>query len=141
MAGFTRTNGDFLPVAIFDAATIGANGGVIGNGYTNSGNINAVSTANTVQPQGPQLQFFTAAGNAATLITYTSNVFAAVEQLSTVMIYEANTSPTDNTIAFALYPAGAYTATSLDTAITAALDASVSSNNAVAIKSIDTFSK
>lgn len=139
MAGFTRTNGDFLPVAIFDAATIGANGGVIGNGYTNSGNINAVSSANTVQPQGPQLQFFTANANAGTLVTYTTNVFASIEQLSTVMIYEANTSTTDNTIALALYPAGAWTTTTLDAAITAALDASGASNNAVTVTALATF--
>ena len=104
MAGFTRTNGDFLPVAVVDNATIGANGGIIGNGYVNPGNINAVSTANTVQPAGPTLVFFTLAGNAATLDTYTTAVFQAVEQFGTVMMYEANTAPTDDTIAFALYP-------------------------------------
>jgi hypothetical protein len=131
MAGFTRTNGDLLPVAVYDAST--------GNAYTNSGNVNAVSTGNTVQPQGPQLQFFTAAGNAATLVTYTANVFAAVQQLSTVMIFEANTSPTDNTIAFALYPAAGYTTATLDTAITAALDASGAANNAVTVTGTATF--
>ena len=138
MAGFTRTNGDFLPVAIFDAATIGANGGVIGNGYTNSGNINAVSTANTVQPQGPQLQFFTIECNAAIVGTYSTAVFQAIEQLSTVMIYEfANT--TDDTLSVALYPAGAWSTTTLDTAITASLTAAGASNNATAVTATATF--
>lgn len=130
MTQFTRTNGDFLPVAVYDAAT--------GNAYVNSGNINAVSTANTVQPQGPQLQFFTLAGNAGTLGTYSTNVFAAIEQLSTVMIYEY-TDTTDDTIAVALYPAAAWTTTTLDAAVTAALDTSGAANNAVTVTATATF--
>lgn len=130
MAGFTRTNGDFLPVAVYDAST--------GNAYTNSGNVNAVSSANTVQPQGPQLQFFTLEGNADILTTYTTNVFAAIEQLATIMIYEV-TDTTDNTIAIATYPAAAWTTATLDTAVTAALTQSGASNNAVTVTATATF--
>jgi hypothetical protein len=130
MAQFTRVNGDFLPVAVYDNGT--------GNAYVNSGNVNAVTSAATVQPQGPALTFFTAAGNGSTLTTYTTAVFAAVEQLNTVMIYEANTAPTDDTIAFAVYPVGANT-TAIGTAITAALDQQGAANNAVSITTVATF--
>ena len=130
MAGFTRTNGDFLPVAVYDNTT--------GNAYTNSGNINAVSSANTVQPQGPALTFFTIAGNGSTLTTYTTAVFAAVEQFGTVMIYEANTAPTDDTIALAIYPVGVNTA-AISANITLALDNQGAANNAVSLTSTATF--
>ena len=138
MAGFTRTNGDFLPVAVVDNATIGANGGIIGNGYVNPGNINAVSTANTVQPAGPTLVFFTLAGNAATLDTYTPAVFQAVEQFGTVMMYEANTAPTDDTIAFAMYPIGLDTA-NIAANVTLALDVAGAANNTVTLTNTALF--
>jgi hypothetical protein len=130
MAGFTRTNGDLLPVAVYDAAT--------GNAYTNSGNVNAVSSANTVQPQGPQLQFFTIECNGATAGTYSSTIMNAVEQLATVMIYEY-TDTTDDTIAIATYPAAAWTTATLDTAITAALTQAGAGNNATSVTATATF--
>ena len=130
MAGFTRVNGDFNPVAVYDAGT--------GNAYTNSGNINSITSVATVQPQGPQLVFFTAAGNGTTLTAYSNAVFSAVEQLATVMIYEANTAPTDDTIAFAVYPAGVSTS-AIGANITLALDAAGASNNAVTITSTALF--
>ena len=130
MAGFTRTNGDLLPVAVYDAST--------GNAYTNSGNVNAVSSANTVQPQGPQLQFFTIECNGAIAGEYSSTIMNAVEQLATVMIYEY-TNTTDDTIAIATYPAGGWTTATLDTAITAALTQAGASNNATAVTATATF--
>ena len=45
MAQFTRTNGDYLPVINYDSPA-----------YTNSG-VNAVTSAATVQPQGPKLDY------------------------------------------------------------------------------------
>ena len=130
MAGFTRVNGDFNPVAVYDNGT--------GNAYTNSGNINGVTSAVTVQPQGPALTFFTAAGNGTTLTVNTSYVMNAVMQFGTVMLYEANTSPTDDTIAFAIYPVGSNT-TAIGANITLALDAAGASNNTVTITTNATF--
>jgi len=113
MAGFTRVNGDFLPVAVYDNGT--------GNAYINSGNVNAVTSAATVQPQGPALQFFTVAGQANCLIiANTLPVIQTIEQLATVMIYEA-TSTGNGNLAIATYPAGAWDSASLALAITNAL--------------------
>ena len=131
MAQFTRVNGDFQPVAVYDNGT--------GNAYTNSGNTAAITSATTVQPQGPALQFFTVAGNAATLVTYDNAVFQTVEQLATVMIYEANTSPTDNTIAFATYPVGAWTATTLQNALANGLANAGASNSTTTVTLTATF--
>lgn len=109
MAQFTRTNGDFLPLINYDASS-----------YTNSG-VNAITSGATVQPAGPKLDFFT--------ITFTGSVtgaqllaaFQTVEQLATVMMYEY-TDTTDDTLALAVYPTGAWTASSLDDAITDAVE-------------------
>jgi hypothetical protein len=104
MAGFTRANGDLLPVAVFDVPV-----------YTNSG-VDAITSALPVQPQGPKLDFFTLQANAnisANVGTVINSVVKAVEQLATVHIYEfyANSTNADY-VSFALYPAGAYAAAS-----------------------------
>ena len=97
MAQFTRTNGDLLPVLHLDSAA-----------YTNSG-ANAVTSAATVQPQGPKLDFFTvtASGSSALTGTQVSLAIQATQQLATVYIYEFTTAGPD-TIAFAVYPTGAW---------------------------------
>ena len=97
MAQFTKSNGDLLPVLNLDYPA-----------YTNSG-ANAVSTANTVQPQGPKLDFFTI----------------------TVYIYEFTTAGPD-TLAMAVYPTGAWTTATLQTATRAALTAGGAANAVVA---------
>ena len=120
MAQFTKANGDFLPVLHMDSAS-----------YTNSG-LNAVASGATVQPQGPKLEYYT--------VTFTGSgttgaqILAAVEtiqQLSTVYIYEFTTA-SDDTLAVAAYPVGAWgdvTATgagTLDQALTDACGENVS---------------
>lgn len=97
MAQFTKTNGDFLPVLHLDSPA-----------YTNSG-LNAVATAQTVQPQGPKLDFFTisAASSGAFTGTQVNVIVETVQQLATVYIYEFTTAGPD-TIAFAVYPTGAW---------------------------------
>jgi hypothetical protein len=112
MASFTKVNGDLLPVINFDSPA-----------YTNSG-ANAVSTANTVQPQGPKLDYFTvtASGSSALTGTQVSLIIQATQQLATVYIYEY-TDTTNDTLAMAVYPVGAWTTTTLDTAVEAALTA------------------
>jgi hypothetical protein len=107
MAQFTRVNGDFLPLINYDTPA-----------YTNSG-VNALTSAATVQPQGPKLDFFTITGNGSQIADNIATVFQTVEQLATMHIYEY-TNATDDTLAIAIYPTGAWTTTSLDTALTAA---------------------
>jgi len=112
MAQFTKVNGDLLPVLHLDAAA-----------YTNSG-ANAVSSGSTVQPQGPKLQFFTvtASGSSALSGTQVNLIIQATQQLATVYLYEFTTAGPD-TLSMAVYPYGAWTNTTLQTAINAELTA------------------
>ena len=107
MAQFTKVNGDLLPVINFDYPA-----------YTNSG-ANAVSSANTVQPQGPKLDFFTITATGALTGTQVNLIIQATQQLATVYIYEY-TDDTNDTVAMAVYPTGAWTTATIDTAVTAA---------------------
>jgi hypothetical protein len=121
MAQFTKTNGDFLPVINFDSPA-----------YTNSG-ANAVTSAATVQPQGPKLDFFTvtAASTGALTGTQVSLIIQATQQLATVYIYEFTTAGPD-TLAMAVYPVGAWTATTLQAAVRTGLTAGGAANAVVA---------
>ena len=121
MAQFTKTNGDFLPVINFDSPA-----------YTNSG-ANAVSSAATVQPQGPKLDYFTitAASSGALTGTQVSLIIQATQQLATVYIYEFTTAGPD-TLAMAVYPTAAWTATTLQAACRAGLTAGGAANAVVA---------
>lgn len=105
MAQFTRVNGDFQPVLHIDAPA-----------YTNAGSTSAVVSAATVQPQGPKLEFFTITGNGSQVADNINAVFQTVEQLATVHIYEY-TNATDDTLALAVYPVGAWTDVTLDAAL------------------------
>lgn len=114
MAQFTRANGDMKQVLWLDAPS-----------YTNTG-VNAVTSAVTVQPQGPKLDFFT-----ITLADVTANTTIAlqavqtIQQLATIYIYEFTDTGTD-TLAVAVYPTGAWTTASLTTAIDTATGGSSS---------------
>ena len=121
MAQFTKVNGDFLPVINFDSPA-----------YTNSG-ANAVSSAATVQPQGPKLDYFTitAASSGALSGTQVSLIIQATQQLATVYIYEFTTAGPD-TLAMAVYPTGAWTTTTLQAACRAGLTAGGAANAVVA---------
>lgn len=120
MAQFTRVHGDFKPVMNYDAPD-----------YT-VGSVNAVTSAATVQPQGPKLEFatvtFTGTGTTGAQILATVN---AIQQLATIYMYEFTTD-TNDTLAVAFYPIGAWgdvTATgtgTLDQAITDAAGEAVS---------------
>lgn len=107
MAQFTRTNGDFQQVLNLDAGS-----------YTNNG-VNVATSAVTVQPQGPKLDFFTITANAGFTTTQIAQTVQAIQQLATIHIYEY-TDSTDDTLAIAVYPTGAWTTSTLDTDITTA---------------------
>ena len=98
MAQFTKVNGDLLPVLHLDAAA-----------YTNSG-ANAVSSGSSVQPQGPKLDFFTVTATGALTGTQVNLIIQATQQLATVYLYEY-TDTTNDTLAMAVYPTGAWTTT------------------------------
>lgn len=115
MAQFTKSNGDLLPVLNLDYPA-----------YTNTG-ANAVSTGNTVQPQGPKLDFFTITATGALTGTQVNLIIQATQQLATVYIYEY-TDTSNDTVAMAVYPTGAWTTATLDTAVEAALTAGGVSN-------------
>jgi len=100
MAQFTRVNGDLKQVLWIDAPD-----------YTNTG-VNAVTSAVTVQPQGPKLDFFTITADGALTGAQVSTIVQAVQQLATIYIYEY-TDAANDTLALALYPTGQYTTASL----------------------------
>jgi hypothetical protein len=104
MAQFTRVNGDLKPVLHLDAAS-----------YTNTG-VNALTSAATVQPQGPKLDFFTATANGALTTTQVTSAVQSIQQLATIYIYEY-TDASNDTLAFAVYPVGAWTTAALVTAL------------------------
>jgi len=104
MAQFTRVNGDYKQVLWLDAPD-----------YTNTG-VNAVTSAVTVQPQGPKLDFFTLTGNGSQIADNIQAAFQTIQQLATIHIYEY-TNATDDTLAIAVYPTGAWTVASLDAAM------------------------
>lgn len=112
MAQFTRANGDFYPVFHMDASS-----------YTNPG-VNAVSSAVTVQPQGPKLDFFTIALAGVAANTTLANIaMLTIQQNAVVYIYEFTDTTTD-TLAVAVYPTGAWDTTTLAAAIDAATSGS-----------------
>ena len=115
MAQFTKVNGDYQPVVVLDSGVVAS---APGAGW-NSG-LNAVVSGATVQPQGPKLDFFTLTKDTGAFTTDNINtIVQTVQQLATIYIYEY-TDTANDTFAMAVYPTGAWDATSLDTAVTAA---------------------
>lgn len=96
MAYYTPANGDAQPVFALDVQ----NGPVAAS----------ASTAGTpVQPQGPKLDFFQVTANTTVVSQqgvqeYVANVINAVQQTSTVAMYQVDGVQ----ISFAVYPTGAF---------------------------------
>ena len=107
MAQQTKVHGDFKGVMNYDERS-----------YT-TGAINAVTSGATVQPQGPKLDFFTVTANAGMTTSQLATTVQTIQQLATIYLYEY-TDSTDDTLAIAVYPTGAWTTGALDTAITTA---------------------
>lgn len=106
MAQFTRVSGDSKPVFHLDA-----------DSYTNTG-VNTVTSAATVQPQGPKLDFFTYTATGAVTGAEVASAIQTIQQLATIYIYEYTDAASDK-LAFAVYPVGAWTTGALDTALDA----------------------
>lgn len=96
MAYYTPVNGDAQPVFALD----------VQNGPVNP----SASTAGTpVQPQGPKLDFFRAVANTTVVSQqgvqeYVANVIQAIQQTSTVAMYQVD----GTVLSFAVYPTGAF---------------------------------
>jgi hypothetical protein len=104
MAQFTKVNGTTQPVFALDVA----NGSIAGTAN--------VALQGPVMLSGPKLQFFSLTANAAltnagNVNGYLNNVLQAVQQTSTIAFYQAGA--TEGTINLAIYPAGAFTTTTL----------------------------
>ncbi len=124
MAYTNRVHGDYQPVANYDAPdyTVGA--------------VNAVTSEATVQPQGPKLDFFTMTANGAISTTQLNAGIQAIQQLATVYMYEYS-NDTNDSLAVAVYPTGAWTAATLVTALEA--DPGPAWANAVTVTTSATF--
>lgn len=107
MAQTTRVHGDYQPLMNYDAASYSV------------GAVNAVTSGAVVQPQGPKLDFFTITANAGMTTSQFHTTIQTIQQLGVVYLYKY-TDDTDDTLAVAVYPTGAWTTGALDTAITAA---------------------
>lgn len=115
MAQVTKVHSDLQPVMNYDASS-----------YT-VGALNDVTSAVTVQPQGPKLDFGTIT---STVGHYTGDevntIIQTLQQLATVYIYEFTTGGTYDSLAVAVYPTGAWDFSnggSVDVAVTAAVGA------------------
>jgi len=117
MAILSRVNGDLQPVVVVDSG-IGASGAGFNNGA------NAVISAATVSAMGPKLDFFTFTAVGALTGSNVANAVLALQQLSTIYMYEYTSTGTD-TIAVAVYPSGAYTTAAITAAMTATGDAAL----------------
>ena len=108
MAEQTKVHGDFKPQINYDA-----------DSYT-VGSLNALTDGAVVQPQGPKLDFFTITKDTGAFTgANVKTIIDTVQQLSTVYIYQYTDAANDK-LAVAVYPTGAWTASEIDTAVTAA---------------------
>jgi hypothetical protein len=108
MAILTRVNGDAQPVFALDVQNgpLAASGNIAANG--------------PVQPAGPKLDFFSVIANATMASAggvngYVSNVLQAIQQTSTVAMYQVNAAGT--TLSVAVFPTGAFTTTTFVAAV------------------------
>jgi hypothetical protein len=115
MAQFTRVSGDFVPQINYDAQS-----------YT-VGSVNAFTSAATVQPQGPKLDFGTITFTGIAVMDGANLKIAmdTIQQVATVYVYEMTTvGANTDTLAVAIYPVSAWDFTNagnLDVALTASL--------------------
>ena len=115
MAQFTRVSGDFVPQINYDAQS-----------YT-IGSVNAFTSAATVQPQGPKLDFGTITFTGIAVMDGANLKIAmdTIQQVATVYVYEMTTvGANTDTLAVAIYPVSAWDFTNagnLDVALTASL--------------------
>lgn len=100
MAQFTKVHGDFQPLMNYDSANYSV------------GSLNALTSGASVQPQGPKLDFFTIEGanidNASTESGNVALLVQAIQQLSTIHMYQWTDAGANGTLAVAVYPTGTF---------------------------------
>ena len=107
----TQTNGTYQPVSNMDTNTAASSPGA---GWPTP--LNSATSAVTVNLAGPKLDFFTITlANLATSGTVLNATMLAIQTKATIAIYEVTDTGTD-TLAIAVYPTGAWTTATLDTA-------------------------
>jgi hypothetical protein len=94
MAQFTRVHGDFKPVFRSDAAQ--------GSGSA----ANSFTPGQTVQIQGPKLDFFTVGFGGVVTTTQLFNAIKTIQQLTTIYIYEV--AANSQSAGFAVYHTGGW---------------------------------
>jgi hypothetical protein len=105
MAILTRVNGSLKPVMNVDVGS-----------YTNgSPDANLVTDDATVNLMGPKMDFFTVDAGAVVTANQMAAAVQTVQQLATIYMYNADLA--NGEIALAVYPTGAYTAATLQSAI------------------------
>ena len=108
MAFITPVNGDEQPVFALDVR--------------NPVDVSASTAATPVNPAGPKLDFFTITFDGALTTTQLNTAVQTIQQLATIYMYEYTDTGND-TLAIAVYPVAAWTTATLDTALTAAVEA------------------
>ena len=126
MAHITKIHGDFKPVFNLDT----------GNYLV--GSANAVTSAATVQMAGPKLNFFTVEGanihDAANESGNIALIIQTVQSLATIHTFEWTDAGSNGTIGMSVYPAGAWTAATLETACQLVVTSVVVANGAAFTK-------
>ena len=102
MATFTKTNG--TTQAVFAADTF--NGSILGTAN--------VAAGGPVQVAGPKLDFFSLTANSSLAVAgvgnangYLNNILSAIQQTTTVAMYQVTPDSPYQTLNIAVYPAGA----------------------------------
>jgi hypothetical protein len=107
----TATNGTYQPVSNVDAGTYATSPGA---GWPTP--LNSATSAVTVNLAGPKLDFFTITlASLATDGAVLNAAMLAIQTKATIAMYEVTDAGTD-TLAIAVYPTGAWTTGTLDTA-------------------------
>ena len=107
----TATNGTYQPVSNVDAGTTATSPGA---GWPTP--LNSATSAVTVNLAGPKLDFFTITlASLATDGAVLNAAMLAIQTKATIAMYEVTDAGTD-TLAIAVYPTGAWTTATLDTA-------------------------
>jgi hypothetical protein len=120
----TATNGTYQPVSNVDAGTTATSPGA---GWPTP--LNSATSAVTVNLAGPKLDFFTITlASLATDGAVLNAAMLAIQTKATIAMYEVTDAGTD-TLAIAVYPTGAWTTGTLDTATGGSTAASATFTN------------
>ena len=120
----TATNGTYQPVANMDSGVVAASPGA---GYPTP--LYSATSAVTVNVAGPKLDFFTITlASLATDGAVLNAAMLAIQTKATIAMYEVTDAGTD-TLAIAVYPTGAWTTATLDTATGGSTAASATFTN------------